>query len=232
MAYLTRLEQGTSTAASESVLDALATALALDGDERAHLKLLARPPRRASGTGTERASAHLRGLVGGLTGTPAVLLGRFQDVLCWNAEGHRLFAGHLPFDAPARIDTRPNLVRQLFCDPHGVDLYRDYEVQANYSVSALRYAAAEFPDDQRLVRLVGELSTASQDFARRWARRTVRRCTGGNKEFRHPEFGNLDLRFESFEVSDRPGQRLLLLSAEPGSASDAGLSLLSMAARG
>ncbi|MGX6449789.1 helix-turn-helix domain-containing protein, partial [Patulibacter sp. S7RM1-6] len=46
--YLTRLEQGTSTNASRSVVEALARALELDDAERAHLHDLARvttPPR-------------------------------------------------------------------------------------------------------------------------------------------------------------------------------------------
>src|SRR4051812_33425935 len=41
--YYTRLEQGQSTNASPSVIDALARALRLDDDERAHLDDLARP---------------------------------------------------------------------------------------------------------------------------------------------------------------------------------------------
>ena len=54
--YYTRLEQGQSTNASESVIEALARARELDDDERAHLHRLARPgpaprkrPRRSHG---------------------------------------------------------------------------------------------------------------------------------------------------------------------------------------
>ncbi|OYN98098.1 transcriptional regulator [Enemella evansiae] len=232
VAYYTRLEQGVARTASEPVLDALAGALRLDADERRHLKLLARPPRRPrTATPTERVPKHVASLISGMVSTPALVLGRFQDVLTWNPEGHRLFAAHLPFEAPDQVRDRPNMVRLLFTDPHGRDLYRDWEQQAAYTVSALRYSAGEYPDDRALVELVGELSTSSQEFATRWARRMVRRCTGGMKQFRHPEFGDLDLRFESFELSTHPGQRLLLLSAEPGSPSQAGLDLLAHAAR-
>ncbi|YAL84221.1 helix-turn-helix transcriptional regulator [Dermacoccaceae bacterium W4C1] len=231
VAYYTRLEQGTSRTASEPVLDAIAHALDLDEDETAHLRLLAHPPRATRAPAAERPSRQMVRLIAGINGTPAVLIGRFQDVLAWNAEGHRLFAGHLPFEAPQQARTRPNMVKLLFLDPHGQDLSRDREHQESYAVSSLRYSAAEHPQDPQLVRLVGELSTGSGDFASRWARRTVRKCVGGSKSFRHPEFGDFDLQFESLEVTGCPGQRLLLLTAEPGSADESALALLSHAAR-
>lgn len=43
--YYSRLEQGQSSDASEAVIDALASALELDGDERTHLHDPARPTR-------------------------------------------------------------------------------------------------------------------------------------------------------------------------------------------
>ncbi|MDN5727375.1 MAG: helix-turn-helix transcriptional regulator [Propionibacteriales bacterium] len=232
-AYYTRLEQGASLTASESVLDSLASALGLDEDERAHLKTLARPTPNAKPATTrpERATPELRQLVSAMMGTPALLLGRFQDVLDWNPEAHRLFAGHLDVDAPRNRRTRPNMVRMLFLDPEGRALYRDWQQQAAYSVSALRFAAGEFPNDGALRELVGELSTVSQEFAELWAKRTVRRCAGGSKQFRHPEFGDFDLDFESLDVPRQPGQRLLLLSAKPGTADEAALLLLAHASR-
>lgn len=139
VAYYTRLEQGAARTASEPVLDALAGALRLDVDERRHLKLLARPPRRQrNATTIERAPQNVVSLISGMVSTPALVLGRFQDVLAWNPEGHRLFAAHLPFDAPDRVRERPNMVRLLFSDPHGRDLYRDWAQQAAYTVSSLR----------------------------------------------------------------------------------------------
>ena len=53
--YYTRLEQGQSSNASQAVIDALARALDLDDDERAHLHDLARPaPREAAPTAAAR----------------------------------------------------------------------------------------------------------------------------------------------------------------------------------
>lgn len=41
--YYTRLEQGQSTNASESVIDSIGRALSLNDDEKVHLQVLARP---------------------------------------------------------------------------------------------------------------------------------------------------------------------------------------------
>ena len=102
--YYTRLEQGQSNNASESVVDSLARALELDDDERAHLYDLARPTpakrRRAPRPDSARAST-VR-LVNAMTEIPAVVLGRRTEVLAWNALGHLLLAGHLDFHAPNR----------------------------------------------------------------------------------------------------------------------------------
>lgn len=92
--YYTRLEQGQSTRASESVIDALARALALDDDERAHLHDLARPapakPRRSARPATARRG--VRQLIDALGYVPAVVLGIRTEVLAWNTLGHQLLA--------------------------------------------------------------------------------------------------------------------------------------------
>lgn len=60
--YYTRLEQGQSRHASEAIVEALARALGLDDDERAHLHDLARPapakPRRRPRPAVVRDGTH------------------------------------------------------------------------------------------------------------------------------------------------------------------------------
>ncbi|WP_051297719.1 helix-turn-helix transcriptional regulator [Brevibacterium album] len=230
--YLTRLEQGQSQNASDAIIDALARALLLDADERAHLYALARPvtvrrPRTSlpevAGHGAERL-LHAMGEV------PALLLGRFNDILAWNRAGHLLLAGHLDFGAPAREADRPNQLRLLFLDEHTRDLHRDWADEAALAVASLRYVAARFADDRRLAELVGELSVNSPEFARLWAGHDVRLCTSGSKRFRHPEVGELELRYEVLHLPEGNGQRILTHTAEPGSASAAALRLLTSTA--
>jgi transcriptional regulator with XRE-family HTH domain len=223
--YYTRLEQGQSQNASDSVIESLARALRLDADERAHLFALARPgtaTRQGAGR-PERFTLGAQQLLDAMENVPAMLLGRRNDILAWNRAGHLLLAGHLGFDAPTRGDERPNQLRMLFCDPRSRALYRDWEIEAGVSVASLRYVAAQFPDDRRLVDLVTELSRASGAFARLWNEHTVRLCTSGTKRLRHPAAGDLDLDYEVLHLPQGDGQRILTYSAAPGSADHAAL---------
>ena len=226
--YLTRLEQGQSRHASDAVIDALARALKLDADERAHLFALAHPaPATRSWTSKpETAKPGAERVLHAMDNVPAVLLGRFNDILAWNRIGHRLLAGHLDFDAPVREADRPNQLRLLFLDPRTRDLYVDWHDEAALAVASLRYVAAQFAEDRRLAQLVGELSVNSPEFAQLWAGHDVRLCTSGVKRFRHPELGEATLAYEVLHLPEGNGQRILVFTAEPGSASHAALLLL------
>jgi transcriptional regulator with XRE-family HTH domain len=228
VAYYTRLEQGQSTRASDSIIDALARALQLRDDERAHLFELARPrpARKPRQPRPERPTSGGLQLVDALTGISAVLLGRRNDVLAWNRLGHALFAGHLPFDAPQSPVARPNLTRMLFLDPHTRELYRNWDDEAVLLVASLRFVAAQYPDDRALVELVGELSVKSTEFAGLWAKHTVQLCSSGTKHLHHPEIGDLDLDYEALHLPDTDGQRLIIHTAARGSSSAHALSLL------
>ena len=208
--YYTRLEQGQSTNASESVIEALARALELDDDERAHLHRLARPEpttRRRAPRRPEKVRPSTVRLVDAMA-VPAVVLGRRTDVLAWNARGHRLLAGHVAFDA------RPNLTRLLFLDAHTRELYSRWDEEAARAVASLRIVAGRFPDDPQLGELVGELSVKSPQFAALWARHPVANCVSGMKYLRHPELGELELEFQALNLPDDSGQRILTYTGE------------------
>lgn len=226
--YLTRLEQGQSQNASDSIIDALARALQLDADERAHLYALAHPApvRRPQASLPEVAKPGAEQLLHAMGDVPAVLLGRFNDILAWNRAGHRLLAGHLDGDAPSRIDERPNQLKLLFLDEHNRDLYVDWQEEAALAVSSLRYVAAQFADDRRLAELVGELSLNSPEFAAFWAGHDVRLCTSGSKRLRHPEVGSLQVDYEVLHLPEANGQRILTYTAAAHTASYASLRLL------
>lgn len=229
--YYTRLEQGQSANASESVIEALARALRLDDDERAHLHDLARPaparPRRRPRPDTARPST-VR-LVRAMADVPAVVMGRRTEILAWNALGHRLLAGHCDVDAPERPADRPNLTRMLFLDPHTRDLYPRWREEAVRAVATLRLIAGRFPDDRELAELIGELSVKSPEFAAIWSRHPVRNCVSGTKQLRHPEVGELQLEFAVLQLPDDAGHRMLTFTAMPGSPSEAALRLLGAA---
>jgi transcriptional regulator with XRE-family HTH domain len=226
--YYTRLEQGQSTNASHSVLDALARALQLDDDERAHLNDLASPAggvRRRRGR-PDTARVGTLQLIASMGDVPALVLGRRTEVLGWNALGHRLLAGHYDVDAPVRPASRPNLTRMLFLDPHTRDLHRHWPEEAKRAVASLRVVAGRFPDDRELTELVGELSVKSPEFASLWSKHPVQNCVSGTKLLHHPEVGNLDLQFEALHLADDSGQRILTYTAAVQTPSAVALQLL------
>lgn len=228
LTYYTRLEQGQDVRASESVIEALARALDLDDDERAHLHDLARPkrarPRRKPRPVTVRRGT--KRLIDALGDVPAVVLGIRNEVLAWNTLGHLLLAGHLEADAPSRVPERPNLTRMLFLDPHHRDLYPRWHDEAARAVASLRLVAGRHSGDRELAELIGELTMKSPEFAALWAKHPVANCVSGTKHFHHPEVGRIELEFEALLLADEPGQRILMYTAEPGSPSAAALQLL------
>ena len=228
VAYYTRLEQGQSHHASEGVLDALARALRLTADERAHLRALARPataPRRPA-VRHDKVRPGVRQLLAAVADVPALALGPRFEILAWNRLGHALIAGHLDFDSPGRPQDRPNAQRLLFLDPHTRELYPDREEEIRRAVSSLRVAAGQRPDDQQLAELIGELSMKSTEFSSLWSRHVVHNCTFGTKRFHHPLVGDLELDFEMMQTPDGSGQGVLMYTAAPGSPSEAALRLL------
>ncbi|MCM3883848.1 helix-turn-helix domain-containing protein [Frankia sp. R82] len=225
--YYTRLEQGQSRNASDAVLDSLARVLLLSDDEQAHMRSLARPARAARrSTRPERVRPAVLQLIGTMRDVPALVIGRRTDVLAWNRLGHALIASHLDFAAPSQCATRPNMARLILLDAHTRDLYVHWRRKVEDVVSYLRLASGQHPDDAALTSLIGELCVNSADFASTWARHGVRDCGPGRRELRHPLVGELSLAEEILRLQDDPGQRLALLTPEPGSTSAERLALL------
>ncbi|WP_433442879.1 helix-turn-helix transcriptional regulator [Nonomuraea sp. CA-141351] len=226
--YYTRLEQGQSPNASDAVLDAVARVLRLDEAEHAHLYTLARPkPKtRRRAAKPEQVRPGVRLMIESLGDVPALVLGRFTDVLAWNRTAHALLAGHLDFDAPGRPADRPNIARMLFLDPHMRALYADWPHKARSTVADLRLIAGRYPDSPELASLVGELSVASPEFAKLWSAHAVADCETDARIYHHPLVGEMTLLAEFMALPKDDGQRVAVFNAEPGSPSEAALRLL------
>lgn len=235
ISYYTRLEQGQSHNASAEVLDAIAGALGLDEHERAHLTRLAGPaprpgaPRRPR---PEQVTPATRDLLRAVGDVPALVTGRRTDILAWNSLGHALLAGHLDFTSTDRPAHRPNLARLLFLDPHGRDLYTDWQRKAHAVVSNLRSIAGQHPDDALLAALIGELSMGSPEFAALWGNHRVRPCEGDTHTLRHPVVGTLTVIQQNLLLPRSPGQSLVLITTAADSTSQHAMTLLAQAHSG
>ncbi|MFJ1648545.1 helix-turn-helix domain-containing protein [Streptomyces sp. NPDC088258] len=214
--YYIRLEQGRERHPSEQVLRAIAGALRLDDAAAAHLFRLGLSVFGTPAATTTVAPELLR-LMDGMRDTPAFVVGAAQDVLAANAMARELYGGFVRYD---------NLLRMIFLDPFAREFYADWDHAARIAVGNLRASSSLFPQDERIERVVGELSVRSPAFTGLWARYEVRPRTHEDKRFRHPRVGELRLHFEALAVTSAPGQHLSVYSAEPGSADADALVLL------
>jgi transcriptional regulator with XRE-family HTH domain len=226
--YYIRLEQGKETNPSSAVLAALASALRLDDDARAHLFALAdhvahrRPVRRSP---ERTVTPSMRLLLENLRPCPAVVLSRTSDVLATNPEGLALYHGMADWPAARR-----NTIRYVFCHPQARTLFADWQASAAASVANLRTVLAADPDAPDVAELVEELSAASPEFAALWERHDVRHKRSTEKVFHHPTVGTLTLSWEVLRYDDDGGRRITVHQAAPGTADHDALSLLAIAA--
>lgn len=223
--YYVQLERGHLKGVSESVLNAVASALQLDDAERTHLFDLARAA-KASGTKLRRPSPQqvrpgLQRVLDAITDAPAWIRNGRADVLAANRLGRALYAPVL--DDPVRP---ANTARFTFLNPRGPEFYRDWEATAKDMVAVLRAEAGRNPYDRGLTDLVGELSTRSETFRTLWATHDVMFHRTGHKRLHHPIVGDLDLTYEAFDLPADPGLRMLVYTAEPATATADALTML------
>ncbi len=224
--YYVRMERGSLAGASESVLDALAGALHLDDAEREHLFALAREAgarstrRRKSTPETVRPA--LQQVLDAITGAPAWIRNGRHDVLATNQLARALYS-------PVLADPRrpANTTRFVYLHPEAAEqFFVDYDQVARDAAAMLRLEAGRNPHDHELIALVGELSTRSELFRRRWASQDVRFHRTGRKRLRHPVVGQLDLDFDAMDLPAEPGLALNVYTAPTGSPTADGLALL------
>ncbi|MFF0454820.1 helix-turn-helix transcriptional regulator [Nocardia africana] len=220
--YYTRVEQG-RLAPSEQVLEALVHALRLDDDQRAYVESLVHQADRRSAPKRRQpiVRPQIQRLLDQLTDTPALVFGRYLDILAWNHLAAALLTDFS--EMPVR---QRNYVRMVFTDPAMRALYADWEGVAKTCVAILRMDAATNPADPQLSTLVGELSIADPQFRQWWAARHVARQEFGSKTLNHPEVGELTLDWDTFRYAGDPDQQLVLWSAQPGTTSHEKLRIL------
>lgn len=157
---------------------------------------------------------------------PAYLRNSRFDILAANDLGRALYSPLYDQAAAHTPGQPPNSARFCYLDPAATEFFVDYDKVANDCVAYLRAEAGRDPYDKDLSDLVGELSTRSDEFRRRWAAHDVRYHRTGRKRFHHPLVGDLELDYEAFELAGDPGQRINVYTAPPDSASEEALNLL------
>lgn len=225
--YVVRLEQARSSRPSDQVLVALARALRLTPDERDELFHLAGTPAPTPGTIDLHVRPSVLRLIDRFADLPTIVLSAKCDVLAWNAMASALLG-----DWSALRPERRNINRLRFL-PDPTDPERSAVVQspdereqtAAQAVQGLRVAAARYPGDAELRRLVADLRAGSEEFARLWDQGGASTWRSHRKTVEHPQLGALTLDCDSLHVPDSD-QVVVVYSAAPGTPEHDQLALL------
>ncbi|WP_405801309.1 helix-turn-helix transcriptional regulator [Streptomyces sp. NBC_01506] len=206
--YVVRLEQGRSSQPSTQLLGALARALRLSEDERAHLFHLAghRPP---PSDGVARlARAGLVRMLDLLGDTPAMVLSDLGEVLAQNRAAVLLYGDHTAFSGDRRY-----VAYRWFTEPsaRAVAPPEDRQEQTRRLVADLRATVGRRSGDPTVTGLVDRLRAASDEFRGLWADHEVAVRRADRKTLLHPRVGRLVMDCETLVTPDQ-GQRLLVLT--------------------
>jgi transcriptional regulator with XRE-family HTH domain len=210
--YYIRLEQARGPKPSRQVLGALARALMLVQDERAHLYHLAdeRPDTSAA---VREVPQTIRNLLAGLDDYPAFVINAAYDMVAWNALADR-FMGWLSQLSP----NQRNILRTNFSGPNASAALADpaHSGFLRQCVADVRASLARDPADAVLRALVDELLRSSPEFGELWADHEVGVRTVQTKRVVHEEYGPLEFDCQVLEV---PGScyRVIFYVPQPGS---------------
>jgi hypothetical protein len=126
---------------------------------------------------------------------PAFVRNGRMDLLAANRLAQAFYA-----DVYTDPQRPPNLAQFTFLDPSARRFHPDWDLAADTCVAILRTEAGRDPHDKELQNLVGELSTRSDEFRRRWGAHNVRHHGSGAKTFHHPIVGELTVAYEGLET--------------------------------
>lgn len=220
--HYTRLEQG-RVGPSAAVLGTLVRVLHLNDEHRDHLfELAGKVGDKVCRRPAQKVQPQVQRFLDDIPFTPVLVLGRYMDILAWNSLATALFTDFSRLPGKKR-----NFLRLLFTEPAVRVLYQDWEQVAHACLTQVRMEGAKCPGDARLGELVGELSVSDADFRRWWGAEHATALSVGTKTLRHPLVGEITLDWDSFTCAADAEQHLVILTAEPGTASHDSLRLLS-----
>ncbi|CDR12628.1 helix-turn-helix domain protein [Streptomyces iranensis] len=222
--YVTRLEQGRASHPSTQVVEALARALRLSAAERAHLFRLAGlvPP------GPETVPAYItpsvQRLLDRLTGTPVAVSDASWTLLMANPPYVALRGDPSRWRGNERNGVWRHFVSEDTSSRQTHEARSEFQAAL---VADLRTAAARYPADQRLRRLVAELRANSERFAELWDSGAVGHHEASRKTIDHPRVGPLTLDCDVLTVAGSD-LRIVVYTAEPDTEDAERLALLTV----
>jgi transcriptional regulator with XRE-family HTH domain len=207
--YYQRMEQGRDVRPSRQVLDAIAAALRFTPEESRHLRALAAAasePARQPRYGPEEVPPTTLRLLASMS-EPALVVGRFLDVLAWNPLAGALLGDFTRLPVPER-----NLLF-LFLHPQADQTCPDRKATVAELIAMLRAQVAAEPGHPRAEELIASLTAGSTEFAQLWRRHDVGEATRGQMRVTHPVVGDLTLDWDAYPMPGAPGPALIVFTA-------------------
>jgi len=210
--YYQRMEQGREVRPSEQVLDAIAAALRFTPEEARHLHSLAAAastPTRRPRYGPEVVPPSTLVLLH-MMSAPALVIGRFLDILAWNPLAGALLGGFTGLPESER-----NFLF-LFLDPRSDQTCPDRKATVAELTAFLRAQVAAEPGHPRAEKIISQLTNSSAEFAELWGRHDVEEATSGRMRVIHPLVGELSLDWDAYPIPGAQGPVLFVCTAPPG----------------
>jgi transcriptional regulator with XRE-family HTH domain len=213
--YYLRIEQGRERSPSDQVLDGIARALQLDGDDVAYLRDLVRRPRSGQRCSKDL-EPELYSLINGWPLTPVHVHDCSLNLVAANPIARAVFP---------HIEPGDNTLLSLFLDPEMPKFYRNWDKLTMRAACWLRVYAVRNPDPG-LTAVIEQLLRQSERFRVLWSRHDVTHDNSGKKKMMHPQVGPLTLHFHHMTL-EGSGHVLVPFWAQPGSSSERALRQLS-----
>jgi hypothetical protein len=141
---------------------------------------------------------------------PALVIGRFLDILAWNPLAGALLGGFT--DLP---ESERNLLL-LFLDPRFDQTCPDRKATVAELTAFLRVQVAVEPGHPRAEEIISGLMNSSAEFAELWGRHDVGEATRGRMRVIHPLVGELNLDWDAYPMPGAPGPVLFVCTAPQG----------------
>jgi len=224
--YYGRLEQARGPQPSPQMLAAIARGLHLSRAERDHLFRLAGHPAPDRRGDLDHVAPGILRIIDRLQDTPAMVIGETGETLMQTPLARAVLGDSTRFTGLSR-----STVYRWFTDPASRAMYHpdDHALHGRVWTAELRAAYARGGPRSRAAQLVEALERESAEFRAVWADHEVAEKQPRTKRFVHPEVGGFTLDCETLLDTDAQ-QRLLVLTATPGSDSAEKLALLAVLA--
>jgi hypothetical protein len=201
--WYTWLEQARDIQVSAQVADAIARALQLDSNERAHLFVLAGVPDPNPLAECAGMSHSIREMLERLEPLPAAVVNSHCDVIAYN----RTY-GRLVDDLDALPPEDRNIMWLAFTHPAWREALVDRDDAVRMLVAKYRSAMAEHLAEPAWKLLVKRLQQASPEFCEIWERHEILQPDNRAKRYLNPHVGLLTFEFTNLWLGPRQGPRL------------------------